>query len=53
MKKSPQQAGLPPGVFSCVREFARWVQVGMAGINVPIPVPMPMPMAWHVFGGWK
>jgi malonate-semialdehyde dehydrogenase (acetylating) / methylmalonate-semialdehyde dehydrogenase len=31
------------------REFARHVQVGMVGINVPIPVPM----AWHGFGGWK
>ena len=31
------------------REFARSVQVGMVGINVPIPVPM----AWHGFGGWK
>ncbi|MCA0175090.1 MAG: CoA-acylating methylmalonate-semialdehyde dehydrogenase [Proteobacteria bacterium] len=31
------------------REFARRVQVGMVGINVPIPVPM-APMG---FGGWK
>jgi malonate-semialdehyde dehydrogenase (acetylating)/methylmalonate-semialdehyde dehydrogenase len=31
------------------REFARQVQAGMVGINVPIPVPM----AWHGFGGWK
>jgi malonate-semialdehyde dehydrogenase (acetylating) / methylmalonate-semialdehyde dehydrogenase len=31
------------------RAFARGVQVGMVGINVPIPVPM----AWHSFGGWK
>ncbi len=31
------------------REFARQVEVGMVGINVPIPVPM----AWHGFGGWK
>jgi malonate-semialdehyde dehydrogenase (acetylating)/methylmalonate-semialdehyde dehydrogenase len=31
------------------REFARRVEVGMVGINVPIPVPM----AWHSFGGWK
>jgi len=31
------------------REFARSIQVGMVGINVPIPVPM----AWHGFGGWK
>jgi len=31
------------------RAFAREVQVGMVGVNVPIPVPM----AWHSFGGWK
>ncbi len=31
------------------REFARSVQAGMVGINVPIPVPM----AFHSFGGWK
>ncbi len=31
------------------REFARGVQTGMVGINVPIPVPM----AFHSFGGWK
>ena len=31
------------------REFARRIQVGMVGINVPIPGPM----AWHGFGGWK
>ncbi len=31
------------------REFARRVQVGMVGVNVPIPVPM----AWNGFGGWK
>ncbi|MDR2213789.1 MAG: CoA-acylating methylmalonate-semialdehyde dehydrogenase [Pseudomonadales bacterium] len=31
------------------REFARRVQTGMVGINVPIPVPM----AWQGFGGWK
>jgi malonate-semialdehyde dehydrogenase (acetylating)/methylmalonate-semialdehyde dehydrogenase len=31
------------------REFARHIQVGMVGINVPIPVPM----AFHSFGGWK
>jgi len=39
--------------FTCdggvAREFARRIQVGMVGINVPIPVPM----AWHGFGGWK
>jgi len=31
------------------RAFARGVEVGMVGVNVPIPVPM----AWHSFGGWK
>ncbi len=31
------------------REFARHIQVGMVGINVPIPVPM----SFHSFGGWK
>ncbi len=31
------------------REFARRVQVGMVGINVPIPVPV----GYHTFGGWK
>jgi malonate-semialdehyde dehydrogenase (acetylating)/methylmalonate-semialdehyde dehydrogenase len=31
------------------REFARRVQVGMVGINVPIPVPI----AYYTFGGWK
>lgn len=31
------------------RRFAREIQVGMVGINVPIPVPM----AFHSFGGWK
>jgi malonate-semialdehyde dehydrogenase (acetylating)/methylmalonate-semialdehyde dehydrogenase len=31
------------------RAFARQIEVGMVGINVPIPVPM----AWHGFGGWK
>jgi len=31
------------------REFARAVNIGMVGINVPIPVPV----AYHSFGGWK
>jgi malonate-semialdehyde dehydrogenase (acetylating)/methylmalonate-semialdehyde dehydrogenase len=31
------------------REFARRIESGMVGINVPLPVPM----AWHGFGGWK
>ena len=31
------------------RDFARRVQVGMVGVNVPIPVPL----SFHTFGGWK
>ena len=31
------------------RSFAREVEIGMVGINVPIPVPM----AFHSFGGWR
>jgi malonate-semialdehyde dehydrogenase (acetylating)/methylmalonate-semialdehyde dehydrogenase len=31
------------------REFARRIEAGMVGINVPIPVPT----AWQSFGGWK
>ncbi len=31
------------------QDFARRIQVGMVGINVPIPVPV----AYHSFGGWK
>ncbi|TVQ81985.1 MAG: CoA-acylating methylmalonate-semialdehyde dehydrogenase [Micavibrio sp.] len=31
------------------RAFARDIEVGMVGINVPIPVPV----ATHSFGGWK
>ena len=31
------------------RKFARGIQAGMVGINVPIPVPT----AFHSFGGWK
>jgi malonate-semialdehyde dehydrogenase (acetylating)/methylmalonate-semialdehyde dehydrogenase len=31
------------------RNFARDINVGMVGINVPIPVPV----AQHSFGGWK
>jgi malonate-semialdehyde dehydrogenase (acetylating)/methylmalonate-semialdehyde dehydrogenase len=31
------------------REFARRVEAGMIGINVPIPVPV----AFYSFGGWK
>lgn len=30
-------------------EFARRVNVGMVGINIPIPVPV----SYHTFGGWK
>jgi len=31
------------------RDFARRIQVGMVGINLPIPVPV----GTHSFGGWK
>ncbi|MBT4889184.1 MAG: CoA-acylating methylmalonate-semialdehyde dehydrogenase [Rhodospirillales bacterium] len=31
------------------RDFAKRIQVGMVGVNVPIPVPV----AYHSFGGWK
>ncbi|WP_035872563.1 CoA-acylating methylmalonate-semialdehyde dehydrogenase [Cucumibacter marinus] len=31
------------------RAFAKDIEVGMVGVNVPIPVPM----AFHSFGGWK
>lgn len=31
------------------REYAKRVQVGMVGVNIPIPVPI----ASHPFGGWK
>jgi malonate-semialdehyde dehydrogenase (acetylating)/methylmalonate-semialdehyde dehydrogenase len=34
---------------AAARRFARGVQVGMIGVNVPVPVPM----AYHSFGGWK
>jgi malonate-semialdehyde dehydrogenase (acetylating)/methylmalonate-semialdehyde dehydrogenase len=34
---------------AAARGFARHVQAGMVGINVPIPVPM----AFYSFGGWK
>ena len=29
--------------------FARDIEIGMVGVNVPIPVPM----AFHSFGGWR
>jgi malonate-semialdehyde dehydrogenase (acetylating)/methylmalonate-semialdehyde dehydrogenase len=31
------------------RRYAREIDVGMVGVNVPIPVPM----AYYAFGGWK
>ena len=34
---------------AAARRFARDIEVGMVGINVPIPVPM----AFFSFGGWK
>jgi malonate-semialdehyde dehydrogenase (acetylating)/methylmalonate-semialdehyde dehydrogenase len=37
------------GSGEVARRFARDIEVGMVGINVPIPVPM----AFHSFGGWR
>jgi malonate-semialdehyde dehydrogenase (acetylating)/methylmalonate-semialdehyde dehydrogenase len=34
---------------AAAQRFAREIQVGMVGVNVPIPVPM----AFFSFGGWK
>jgi malonate-semialdehyde dehydrogenase (acetylating)/methylmalonate-semialdehyde dehydrogenase len=50
---SKHQYGNGVAVFTrsgaAAREFARVVNVGMVGVNVPIPVPV----AYHTFGGWK
>jgi malonate-semialdehyde dehydrogenase (acetylating)/methylmalonate-semialdehyde dehydrogenase len=50
---SQHQYGNGVAIFTrngdAAREFARRVNVGMVGINVPIPVPL----AYHTFGGWK
>jgi malonate-semialdehyde dehydrogenase (acetylating) / methylmalonate-semialdehyde dehydrogenase len=50
---STHQYGNGVAIFTrdgaAAREFARRVDVGMVGINVPIPVPV----AYHSFGGWK
>ncbi|MCK6370357.1 MAG: CoA-acylating methylmalonate-semialdehyde dehydrogenase [Gammaproteobacteria bacterium] len=50
---SEHQYGNGVAIFTrngrAAREFARTVNVGMVGINVPIPVPV----AYHSFGGWK
>jgi len=50
---SRHQYGNGVAVFTrsgaAAREFARRVNVGMVGVNVPIPVPI----AYHTFGGWK
>jgi malonate-semialdehyde dehydrogenase (acetylating)/methylmalonate-semialdehyde dehydrogenase len=50
---SKHQYGNGVAIFTrdgdAAREFAKNVQVGMVGINVPIPVPL----AYHTFGGWK
>jgi len=37
------------GSGEVARDFARDIEVGMVGVNVPIPVPM----AFHSFGGWR
>lgn len=31
------------------RDFAKRINIGMVGVNVPIPVPL----AYYTFGGWK
>jgi malonate-semialdehyde dehydrogenase (acetylating)/methylmalonate-semialdehyde dehydrogenase len=50
---SKHQYGNGVAIFTsngaAAREFARKVDVGMVGINVPIPVPV----SYHSFGGWK
>ncbi|MFN3958610.1 MAG: CoA-acylating methylmalonate-semialdehyde dehydrogenase [Parvularculaceae bacterium] len=50
---SKHQYGNGVAIFTrsgaAAREFARVVNVGMVGVNVPIPVPV----AYHTFGGWK
>ena len=50
---SQHQYGNGVAIFTrngdAAREFAKRVNVGMVGINVPIPVPL----AYHTFGGWK
>jgi malonate-semialdehyde dehydrogenase (acetylating)/methylmalonate-semialdehyde dehydrogenase len=50
---SQHQYGNGVAIFTrngqAAREFAKRVNVGMVGINVPIPVPV----AYHTFGGWK
>ncbi|MEQ8860271.1 MAG: CoA-acylating methylmalonate-semialdehyde dehydrogenase [Pseudomonadales bacterium] len=50
---SEHQYGNGVAIFTrngqAAREFAKRVNVGMVGINVPIPVPV----AYHTFGGWK
>ncbi|MCB2113916.1 MAG: CoA-acylating methylmalonate-semialdehyde dehydrogenase [Parvularculaceae bacterium] len=50
---SKHQYGNGVAIFTrngdAAREFARKVNVGMVGVNVPIPVPV----SYHSFGGWK
>ncbi|MEM6538671.1 MAG: CoA-acylating methylmalonate-semialdehyde dehydrogenase, partial [Pseudomonadota bacterium] len=50
---SQHQYGNGVAIFTrngaAAREFAKSVDVGMVGVNVPIPVPV----AYHTFGGWK
>ena len=50
---SQHQYGNGVAIFTrngdAAREFARRVNVGMVGVNVPIPVPI----AYYTFGGWK
>jgi malonate-semialdehyde dehydrogenase (acetylating)/methylmalonate-semialdehyde dehydrogenase len=50
---SEHQYGNGAAIFTrdgdAAREFARRIDTGMIGVNVPIPVPI----AYHTFGGWK
>lgn len=50
---SQHQYGNGVSIFTrngaAARDFAKKVDVGMVGVNVPIPVPV----AYHSFGGWK
>ena len=50
---STHQYGNGVAIFTrnggAAREFAKKVQAGMVGINVPLPVPL----SFYTFGGWK
>jgi malonate-semialdehyde dehydrogenase (acetylating) / methylmalonate-semialdehyde dehydrogenase len=50
---SEHQYGNGVAIFTrngdAAREFARSVDTGMVGVNVPLPVPL----SYYTFGGWK